>query len=468
MITSANNVIIAFDLVSIIRDKKLRTTISCEGLQSEHLLCNTTLRTESRTAEEYIDIFDLSILETISIIDGMLSVKKIIFRDLVGLINIDNSKFTSGKIHVKHKTADYLVDILPVEREKTSEEDVSLPLQMSVRSDNLGFQSLIVLDGSDLIFESLDGMFYTCHFGFTGNVHNYLLSDMSFALKGFVETNLITLKEFDGPIGKLSRNRLLSGDMKASVGLEGTDFDIAQITASSAFSLNNIKIDSLKINTLSGNLTLEKGRLTIPSITGDIYGGALSGDVKMDLAEKGLPFMLSLFINDMDYGSLLADLTEDTGAPIYGHTNMNLSVQGYASDSSTYKGHGALTVSNGNLGPMPILTPLLGNIYTSLQDMFPKGRVGNITEAYVDFEIDDQKISTDDLTFMGEDVSITAQGYMDFDGNLNFFFQNELRDPSDEEDEDWQVSLRNTIINLGKLISKVRLTGTIKDPVWGL
>ncbi len=49
-----------------------------------------------------------------------------------------------------------------------------------------------------------------------------------------------------------------------------------------------------------------------------------------------------------------------------------------------------------------------------------------------------------------------------------YWLENELRDPSDEEDEDWQVSLRNTIINLGKLISKVRLTGTIKDPVWGL
>ena len=115
-----------------------------------------------------------------------------------------------------------------------------------------------------------------------------------------------------------------------------------------------------------------------------------------------------------------------------------------------------------------ILAPLLGDIFTSVQSVLLTKTSVDINLAYMDFEIKNRRISTDNLTFMGESIYITSQGYMDFDGRLNFTFQNQFREtvPEGQEEEDWQIALRNAIVRFGKLISKARLRGTIKEPEW--
>ena len=55
---------------------------------------------------------------------------------------------------------------------------------------------------------------------------------------------------------------------------------------------------------------------------------------------------------------------------------------------------------------------------------------------------------------------------MDFDGNLDFTFQNQFQDPGSEENENWQNMLRTSIVKFGRSISKARLRGTIKEPEW--
>ena len=86
--------------------------------------------------------------------------------------------------------------------------------------------------------------------------------------------------------------------------------------------------------------------------------------------------------------------------------------------------------------------------------------------AAADFEIRNRRIITDNLIFEGKDLSITGEGYMDFDGNLNFSFQNELMEPSPDADEEWQESIRNAIISFGKRISRAHLKGTLSDQKW--
>ncbi|MFC1549231.1 hypothetical protein ACFL5E_04655, partial [Candidatus Omnitrophota bacterium] len=72
---------------------------------------------------------------------------------------------------------------------------------------------------------------------------------------------------------------------------------------------------------------------------------------------------------------------------------------------------------------------------------------------------------TADLVLHGEDITMNAEGYIDFDGNLDFLFENHLLQNS-SEDEEWAIALRNAIVNFGRFLGKTRLTGTLKEPRW--
>ena len=71
---------------------------------------------------------------------------------------------------------------------------------------------------------------------------------------------------------------------------------------------------------------------------------------------------------------------------------------------------------------MPILTPLLGDVYSTFQGIFPGLKMTLIKEASADLSIYDRKIRSDNIIFLGDDMTINGKGFMDFDGNLNFVF----------------------------------------------
>ena len=95
----------------------------------------------------------------------------------------------------------------------------------------------------------------------------------------------------------------------------------------------------------------------------------------------------------------------------------------------------------------------------------PENRI-NISQAYCEFEIKDRKLSTQNSLLWGDNIAISATGYMDFDGNLYFTMENKFTQSPIDEAKNWQTSLRNTIIRLGKALGKARLRGTISKPEW--
>ena len=455
---AVNSITIELDVLSIVRNKQLKTTVRIEGLNLGRTLCNATLRTVSGKAREYREVFDPFLLETVTVIEAAVSAKDFMLCDIFGILQIDNTDIHSAKVRFSYNDIRYLLDI------EAREENVG-SYALSLRSDHLGLSCVATKDQASILVDDLRGMFYTLRFDLKGEVRDYLSPDIYASLNGTMKTDLKACSSLPGKIGGFARTHPMSGAIRSNVNFQRLSADPARCEAVATLVAADLKIGKVSLKELTTRISLEDGRLNAPLVNGVFYGGTLSGDLKMDLIEDGMPYMLSLFLNNMDLGRLMRDLKGDK-AEVWGDLNADLTLQGYADDSASAEGNGSVTVTKADLGPMPILTPLLGDIYSHLEKMMSWSGKINITQAYADFDIKDRRVSTNDLTFWGEDIYIISEGYMDFDGNLDFSFENQFRDPDPDKEREWTVALRDAIVSFGKKISRAHLGGTISEPEW--
>ncbi|MFH1837543.1 MAG: AsmA-like C-terminal region-containing protein [Candidatus Omnitrophota bacterium] len=227
----------------------------------------------------------------------------------------------------------------------------------------------------------------------------------------------------------------------------------------------SLRMDKVVFDDITGKLSLDDGRLTIPYIKSDFYKGTFSSYLSADLLKKESPFSLNISVTNVDFNTF--SRVWDVKSKVRGELNSTVETHGSFLNAFYLTGSGEINVLNADLGPMPLLTPLLGNIYSTVENIVPAFKKIDITSASATFDIKDRHLITNDLTMSGSDIDIIAKGSLGFDGKLDFTFENRLIVPEEEkEEESWQVSIRNFITNFGKVISKTRLKGTIQDQKW--
>ena len=229
--------------------------------------------------------------------------------------------------------------------------------------------------------------------------------------------------------------------------------------------LKTVKAKKLRIDDLRLQILLDKERLSLPGLTSSFYKGTLSANMDFDLRGYSFPFRLGAKVSGADFRSIVRSLA-DPESPSYGSIDFSVKMKGELDNISSYTGHGEINISKANLGPMPIVAPLLGGLYESLQKIFPAFKKIDITSAWATFDIKDSKITTEDLVLAGNDICIASEGYMGFDGKLDFSFVNELIEPETETEESWSDSIRNFITSFGKSVSRAKLKGTVKKQKW--
>jgi hypothetical protein len=235
--------------------------------------------------------------------------------------------------------------------------------------------------------------------------------------------------------------------------------------AASSFSFSTLRAGNVRFNNIYGKLSFNEGELSIPDISGIFYRGTFSSNLYADLNTLGFPFTFNAEVKKADLKALVTD-TVDKNSPVHGNFDFNVQSKGKVEYQTSYSGYGSLDIYDANLGRVPILAPLLGWIYEGLENVFPVFKKININSAEMDFIIKDRKIATENLVLSGSDISLVAEGSLDFDGKLDFYFENELIAQDLPDDADWPVSIRNFITSFGKTMSRARLRGTLKDQKW--
>ena len=226
-----------------------------------------------------------------------------------------------------------------------------------------------------------------------------------------------------------------------------------------------LKFGDFQLDKFHAEVIVKDGFLTTPIIIAYPYNGVLTASITANLADKGIPYEAGYKLNNIDISALLRN-TALGSKNIRGVLFSNVGVKGYAKDINSMTGSGRISVGRANLGPMPLLTPLLGNLYGYLQHTFSGLKKIEITGGSCDFYIANRKLMTDNLTLTGEIITIKARGYIDFDTNLRFEVENEIAGPEEVDTPDWQASIQQMIASIGKVMSKAYLSGTLKDPKW--
>ncbi len=229
-----------------------------------------------------------------------------------------------------------------------------------------------------------------------------------------------------------------------------------------------LKIGKLRMSRAKMNASLGDGVFLIPSLTGQFYNGSLDTTLKADLNYKHVPFAMKGEIMEADFGLLMldSDPKAQEKSRVSGKLDGTVQLRGDWTDQWSYAGKGDYYIYEANLGPMPLVTPLLGSIYSAMEKTIPSFRKIIITSSSATFEIKNRRLSTKDLQLSGEDIYILGNGYLDFDGNLNISFENRLILSDEPEEETWQTSIRNFITACGNTVSKVYLRGTVQKPKW--
>jgi uncharacterized protein involved in outer membrane biogenesis len=270
-------------------------------------------------------------------------------------------------------------------------------------------------------------------------------------------------------------HRLKQHDWKAKVPFQGTirsllvmlseGLDTGAQKLEGELSLKTVKAQKARIDDLVSKFAIRDKHISIPFLRALFYDGSLSGYVDLDLSDDSFPFRLGGRISGSNLRAILRSFA-DPESPSYGRLDLKIDMKGKLDNLSSYTGYGEIGIYDGNLGPMPILAPLLGGLYETMQKIFPAFRKINITSAWATFDIDDRKIVTDDLVLAGNDICIVSEGFMGFDGKLDFSFVNELIEPETETEENWPDSIRNFVTSFGKAVSRAKLKGTVKKQKW--
>lgn len=226
-----------------------------------------------------------------------------------------------------------------------------------------------------------------------------------------------------------------------------------------------LKVRDFTIDDIYLALRLKDGLLEIPVIKARPYGGVLMSSAKLNIAETEMPYEMSCRLGNINITSIIKN-TALGDKDIKGFLSSEFALEGDLRDAVSARGSGKIFINNANLGPMPLLTPLLGHLYGYFQHMLPEFKKIDITRGSCNFHVSDRRVMTENLVLWGNIISIHARGYIDFDRNLDFEVENKISETEEAEKLDWQTTLQEIIVGFGKLMGKARLTGTLENPKW--
>jgi hypothetical protein len=453
-----DRLILTIDPFTLVKDKRLTSVIGIQRFRKGDIIWSAEIKTTSRPAADYISIMDPFLLESVSVLNAELKIGHLKLKDILGTLDIKNGKVSGGKMDFGYDNKHYFL-IFKADDEGAKRYNVSF------RTNNLSVTCKIAKKPGKVIIETLKGMFYIMKFNLYGEILNPTSSKSELTLDGTVQTSLEGISSLPEGLGKFGREHRLSGVIRSTVNLRAPEPDINLLDIEGNLFADKLKFDQMKVEEINTKWTVKNGRFSAPAVNAKAYGGHLSGRLTVDIEENYLPYRSELKLTSLDFGDFIYDATKKK-VSVYGTMEADLSVCGLAMKPDSIDGFGSMRIHDAGLGPMPIVTPLLGNIYVSLENYFPNKYKININSFSMDFLVKDRRIESENINLGSKVAAINAEGYMDFDGKIDFSLQNELRDPPGDEFSGWQISLRRAITELGRNLGKAHVHGTLNEPEW--
>jgi len=331
-------------------------------------------------------------------------------------------------------------------------------LSVNIRSDILSAACEIETDtNSSLSISKLDGQYRNSSFSFRGVVDS--LKTAYADINGDIYLNLKDLSDIFTEKKQALQNLKPKGTIRLAIDMKGYLKEPTGWTLFAEGSSKSIGLAGFALKDFYMDYRMKDNFIDVPVISVFTYGGIININSRANLKTEEGPFIINMDIKDIDLHELIKD-TEDKDKKIKGTLASKVVLNGYLNKKDSLKGSGWLQVSDGYLWEFPVLHGIMDIIL-----MVPPENIV-LTDAFGNFAIANNRVYTEDFKLLSKVASLLWVGSVGFDSTLDFnitgrFAENVIKQTTEPG------RIANAILHqAGSLIMEVRLTGTLKEPIY--
>ncbi|MFH1753878.1 MAG: AsmA-like C-terminal region-containing protein, partial [Candidatus Omnitrophota bacterium] len=407
----------------------------------------------SKARRPFLDNMDgMVILKDFTIEIDAISAK---IENVNGTLTFEDSSVSLTKTSFDHNGIVYMLE------GALTELDIDEPeCSLSLSSENINVDGKLIIKEDLIKIERVSGKIGSSPIKIMGDVKD-ISSSPSANLYCEARLELSDLARFASGPGLTGGSFEPAGQCVIAAFYNGSLKNISEAEADLKISSNEIAFGDIRLDDLYIDLKMREGLIKSHRLTMRPYTGLLSGTFQLDANDTAKPFSAEFALKDADLKGLSDDIKLKDNR-FSGLLSSKFSIGGSLVSTDSMQGDGWITITDGWLWELP----LLGGVTKLLR--MPNLKTIVFQEAAGNFSIKNNRLSTDDLTFYGENVNIRGQGYLDFDGNLDFVLDTDIKQGLAEGDSD-RAKITNILLSqAGNYFGRVKVGGTLKDPEYKL
>jgi len=328
----------------------------------------------------------------------------------------------------------------------------------NIKSDILNVACVIETDKNNaLSISKLEGQYRNSSFSFNGMINN--LQSAYADIKGDIYLSLADTQHIFTSKKEMLQNLKPKGTIKLAIDMKGPLKKPAEWTLFTEGSSKSISLAGLTLRDFYMDYRMKDNFIDIPVISVFAYGGIININSRANIKAEERPFIINMDIKDIDLHELIKD-TKNKDKKIKGALSSKIVMNGYLNEKDSLKGSGWLQVSDGYLWEFPVLHGIMDIIL-----MVPPENIV-LTDAFGNFTIANNRVYTEDFKLLSKVASLLWVGSIGFDSTLDFnitgrFAENVIKQTTEPG------RIASAILHeAGSLIMEVRLTGTLKEPIY--
>ena len=192
------------------------------------------------------------------------------------------------------------------------------------------------------------------------------------------------------------------------------------------------------------------------TLTSSVYGGQLLVTASADLTTAQDDFLLNFNLQKIDLSQAPQNIAVKI-QDLQGILDSSFSVHGSLTDLDTIEGTGFLIVKDGLLWQ----SKLLKGLWDALAIREFKEVI--FTEAYGDFDIQKQRLETNNLTLKSDSVNLLMTGWVDFKQKINLLVSPQFSEASLLQSASPFKTPTEVLTKISKYTG-VKITGTVQNP----
>ncbi len=294
-------------------------------------------------------------------------------------------------------------------------QDFAAPfIKASVKTDNLSADLQALKQGNTIHLDVFTGEYFTSTFNLKGTV---LIPDGKMPEIDLTGDFKLSLRELPQMLPAEQAKQIealkLAGILKIKAAVKGAPQAWQDLTSTVSIETPALYMMGYQISDLAVEARQKEGKIDPLTVSGSPYGGTMHAVTSIALKEKVFPFDTSAKFENVNLELLKKD-TPLKQQHLSGLLSTTANLKGVLGDIRHITGQASMTISQGYLWDLEILSKVLGILSSSFQ-----GGDIIITDADAIFKIRDQKVMTDNLTLKSAAVTLAGEGWVDFDQNID-------------------------------------------------